>query len=75
MEIYSGTYGTPLRWFFTFMIPVLVVINVPASIMAKPFSAVGWQLPLFAIFATVFSLLASRWVFGRALLSYRSASS
>jgi ABC-2 type transport system permease protein len=75
MEIYSGTYGSPLRWFFTFIIPVLVVINVPASIMAKPLAAVGWQLPLFAIFATVFSLSASRWVFRRALLSYRSASS
>ena len=75
MEIYSGTYGTPLRWLFTFIIPVLVVVNVPAAIMAKPFGAYDWRLPLFAIVATVVSLWASRWVFVRALASYRSASS
>jgi ABC-2 type transport system permease protein len=78
MEIYSGTYGLPLRWFFTFIIPVLVVVNVPARILARPLSPVGdqaWLLPLFALFATAASLIASRWVFQRALLSYRSASS
>ena len=36
MEIYDGPYGTPLRHMFTFIVPVLVVINVPAAIMAKP---------------------------------------
>ena len=78
MEIYRGRFGDPLRWFFTFIIPVLVVINVPARLLARPLDphdSQDWLLPLFAIVATLCSLLASRWVFNRALLSYRSASS
>lgn len=78
MEIYSGRFGTPLRRFFTFIIPVLIVVNVPARLLARPLdprSAEDWLLPIFAVFATLASLAASRWVFNRALLSYRSASS
>ena len=78
MEIYRGPFGDPLRWFFTFIIPVLVVVNVPARLLVRPLdpqSAEDWLLPLFAILATAASLAASRWVFHRALLSYRSASS
>ena len=36
MEIYRGRIGTPLRWFFTFIIPVLVVVNVPARFLVRP---------------------------------------
>jgi len=75
MEIYEGTWGTPLRQLFTFIVPILVVINVPARIMAKPLSEGYVWLALFAIVATIGSLVASRWVFKRALWSYRSASS
>lgn len=78
MEIYEGSFGTPLRQFFTFVIPVLVVVNVPARIMARPLSATGsdaWVLPTFAVVATAVSCWASRWVFQSALRSYRSASS
>jgi ABC-2 type transport system permease protein len=75
MEIYHGRLGTPLKTIFTFVIPILVVINVPARIMAKPLNTDQAPLALFAILATVFCLLGSRWVFSRALLSYRSASS
>ena len=78
MEIYSGDFGTPLRWFFTFIIPVLIVVNVPARLMARPLQPVGsgaWLLPSFAIVATLGSLVFSRVVFVRALFSYRSASS
>jgi ABC-2 type transport system permease protein len=78
MEIYDGPYGRPLRHVFTFVIPILVVINVPAAILAKPLSADNPHrlfLAAFAIAATVGSLAASRWVFQRALQSYRSASS
>jgi len=75
MEIYKGPLGTPLRQVFTFAIPILVVINVPARFMAKPLAADQASLALFAILATVLSLLGSRWVFKRALWSYRSASS
>ena len=75
MEIYQGTWGTPLRQLFTFVIPILVVINVPARFMAKPLSSDQAFLALFAILATGMSLLASRWIFKQALRSYRSASS
>ena len=75
MEIYQGTIGTPLRWVFTFAIPILIVVNVPAQLMAKPLTEQNWPLVLYAVGATAASLVASRWVFSRALLSYRSASS
>jgi len=76
MEIYDGPFGRPLRHVFTFIVPILVVINVPAEILAKPFEAGDrWWLATFAVFATAACLAGSRWVFQRALLSYRSASS
>lgn len=75
MEIYEGPWGTPLRNIFTFVIPILVVINVPARVLAKPLTSMDWKLAGFAILATILSLLASRWIFKQALKSYRSASS
>ncbi len=75
MEIYRGTFGTPLRLIFTYLIPILVVVNVPARLLALPLDAARWQLTAFALFATLFSLWGSRWLFQRALGSYRSASS
>ncbi len=75
MEIYHGTVGTPLRVFFTYIIPVLVVVNVPAQLLAKPLAAQGWPLAIFALFSAAASLWTSRQIFRRAMLSYRSASS
>jgi ABC-2 type transport system permease protein len=75
MEIYSGPIGNWLRIGFTFVLPVLIVVNVPARMLAKPLRAEYAPLALFAIAATIGSFVASRWVFQRALLSYRSASS
>jgi ABC-2 type transport system permease protein len=78
MEIYDGPYGTPLRRIFTFVVPILVVINVPATIMAKPLTADDPErlwLAAFALAAAIASLAGSRWIFQRALASYRSASS
>ncbi len=67
MEIYRGTIGTPLRQFFTFAIPVLIVVNVPARLLAKPLEAQYWPLAAFALLATVGSLVASRLIFQRAV--------
>lgn len=75
MDIYAGTWGTPLRQLFTFVIPILVVINVPAGLMAKPLEEKYWWLALFTTAATVASLWGSRKIFQLALSSYRSASS
>ena len=78
MEMYNRGWGKPMYGFFTFIVPVLLVVNVPARLLAKPISPrtpeemmlVGW-----AIVATFLSVVASRWVFKKALSSYRSASS
>src|SRR5262245_16487092 len=78
MEIYSGKWGTPLQWAGTFIIPVLVVVNVPARIIARPVSPGGetvWPLAGFTLVATFGSLIASRLIFQAALRNYRSASS
>jgi ABC-2 type transport system permease protein len=78
MEIYEKGLGFALLYFFTYFLPVLVAVNVPARLLAKPFdltSPAAWGLPAFAVPATLASLVLSRWVFKRALLSYRSASS
>lgn len=78
MEIYAKGWGIPLLVVFTFIIPVLVVVNVPARLLAEPLSPrANWEWPLavFTIFAAAASIWGSRWVFKRALLSYRSASS
>ncbi len=75
MEIYTGPWGRPLRKLFTFFIPVLVVVNVPARMLVWPLEGQNWWLAGFAILATVACLAASRWVFQLGLRSYRSASS
>lgn len=78
MEMYQHGWGKPLWGFFTFIVPVLLVINIPARIMARPLypdSSVGWQLALFTCAATLASLFVSRHIFQRAVMSYRSASS
>jgi ABC-2 type transport system permease protein len=82
MEIYDGRWGRPLRWAFTYLVPVLIVVNVPAQIIARPIAPGGtspahtvWPLAAFALVATAGSLVASRWIFQAALRSYRSASS
>ena len=75
MEIYQGSIGSPLRLIFTFVLPLLVVVNVPAQLMAKPLAAQSWPLAVFTLVATVGSLAVSRYIFRRAMLAYRSASS
>jgi ABC-2 type transport system permease protein len=78
MEIYDGPIGGVLRFAFTYIIPVLVVVNVPARILAQPLypqSSIGWALPAVAIVATAGSFAASRLLFQAALSQYRSASS
>lgn len=78
MEIYQRGWGWSLWGIFTFAVPVLVVVNVPARLLAKPLDPrAWWEWPLagFALLATLGSLLFSRWVFTTALGSYRSASS
>lgn len=75
LEIYRGPLGDPLRIAFTYIFPILVVINVPARLLARPMRPDEWQLAVFALVAAVVCLLLSRKLFRFALRSYRSASS
>ncbi len=80
MEIYQRNgIGMALWGTFTFIVPILVVSNIPARVLAQPLGTPWktweWGLAGYAVLAAVWCFLASRWVFKRALLSYRSASS
>lgn len=73
-EIYRGTrWVNILAVFFWYMLPVLMIINIPARIMIDKFFD-PWNIVLMAVF-TVLMLMASRWFFSFALRRYRSASS
>jgi ABC-2 type transport system permease protein len=71
-QIYQGKWATPFGWFFTFVIPVLLAVGVPAETMVK---ALEPEFVLWALGSTAVLLFASRRFFFRALRSYRSASS
>ena len=63
-------------WLAMLVAPILSMVF--AAILAKPLTADNSDRVLlagFAVFATAASLAISRWIFQRALLSYRSASS
>jgi ABC-2 type transport system permease protein len=71
-EIFVGRWAEPLGLFFTFFVPILVVVNVPANTMVRVFDP--WMV-VFLVGVTVLLLWLSRRFFYRALRSYRSASS
>jgi ABC-2 type transport system permease protein len=78
MEMYNHGWGSAMYGFFTFVVPVLVVVNIPARILAQPVNPPGsdhWWLVAWTLVATGLSLFFSRQIFRRALNSYRSASS
>lgn len=71
-EIFHTPWAYPVGWFFSFIVPIALAVNVPAASMVKLLDPL--LLAYFAA-ATLVLLLSSRWVFRRALRSYRSASS
>ncbi len=79
MEIYERGIGWALWGTFTFVVPILVVSNVPARVLAQPLGGHwglwDWTLAAMSVVAAAGSLWISRWVFRVALRSYRSASS
>jgi ABC-2 type transport system permease protein len=68
----ASSWAWPLARFFTFVIPVLLVINVPATTMVR---ALEPRTVAFTLVATLVLLLGSRAFFRFALRRYRSASS
>jgi ABC-2 type transport system permease protein len=74
-EIFSGTWGSPIGLVFTFLIPVMLVVYVPASAMAKVIAPPNPWLIGFTVLVTAGLLYGSRKFFRHALGRYRSASS
>lgn len=74
-SIYSGSpAGEMLRFLFSYVIPILLVVTVPArELLSKPFEPP--YLVAIAPLAAIAGVLASRAVFRWSLRSYRSASS
>lgn len=72
-EIFTYTWARPIGVFFTFVVPVMLIVNVPARIMLKTLDEP--LLVAFMLGTTVVLLVLSRWIFRAALRRYRSASS
>jgi ABC-2 type transport system permease protein len=71
-QIYRGGWATAFGWVFTFVLPVLLAVGVPAETMVKTLEP---GFVVWVIVSTAVLLVVSRWFFFRALRSYRSASS
>jgi ABC-2 type transport system permease protein len=71
-EIFAGRWAEPLGFFFTLVVPVLVVSNVPANVMVR---ALEPGMVAYTIASAAVLLFLSRKFFQHALRSYRSASS
>ncbi|MSQ96514.1 MAG: hypothetical protein EXR98_18455 [Gemmataceae bacterium] len=72
-EIFKGRFAEPTQLFFSFVVPIMLVTNVPARVMVKGLES-SW-LPWYAIGSALVVLGVSRWVFRAALQRYRSAGS
>jgi ABC-2 type transport system permease protein len=71
-EIFAGPWAKELGEFFTFIIPILLVSNVPANVMVRILEP---GMVALTIVSAAILLWLSRRFFHRALRSYRSASS
>lgn len=72
-EIFETTaWAFPVGWVFTFVVPILLVVSVPAETMVR---ALDPKFVAVMLVAAVVLVAVSRAFFRRALSSYRSASS
>lgn len=71
-EIFGGTWAEPIGLFLTFVVPFLLIVNIPADVMVRTFEP---GMVAFTIVMAIAAVSFSRWFFRRALRSYRSASS
>lgn len=71
-DIFTGPSAYWVGMFFSVVVPIMLVTNVPARLMVK---ALEPAVIAYAAFAAVMMLIASRWFFKVALRRYRSASS
>lgn len=71
-DIYEEPWAVLIQKVFTFLLPALLVVSVPAEAMVRVLDPV---ILAWTIAAGLMMLAISRWVFRRAIRSYRSASS
>lgn len=71
-EIFNVSWAYPIGFFFSFLIPVMLVIHVPASVMVK---GINPWMSVYLVGAAFAMIWGSRAFLHRALRRYRSASS
>ena len=71
-SIFEGTWAEGIGKFFTYVLPILLVVNVPSEAMVK---TLDWRVVGGTLVATIAAVILSRKFFHKALRSYRSASS
>jgi ABC-2 type transport system permease protein len=71
-QIFGDGWWRPVGWFFTFVLPAMLVVNIPAETMVKTLQP---GFVAFMVAMTVVLLAVSRWFFRLSLRHYRSASS
>lgn len=72
-EIFQGPWAEPTGWVFSFIVPIMLVTNVPANVMMKTLEP--WWMAWYALGAALVVAWLSRRIFRAALQRYRSASS
>lgn len=78
-SIYNGVdakrleFSEILQGTFTFVVPILLVVTIPARVIAKSLS--DWQYPLVGLGMSLAGLIVSRLIFQWSLRSYRSSGS
>jgi len=72
-EIFNGPWATPTGMFFSFVVPIILVTNVPANVMVKALEPpwIAW----YALGSAIVVVFVSRRIFKASLQRYRSASS
>ena len=70
----ASVAGSLILFTFTFVLPILVVVTVPARVLLGTIEHQAWLAGV-ALAAAVLGLFVSRMIFTRSLRSYRSASS
>ncbi len=75
-NFYRQAWGGEILWFaFSFMLPILLVVTVPARVLLQKTLEPNAIVLFVAPAATLVCLFASRWIFNYSLKHYRSASS
>ncbi len=75
-EIFAGSWAEGIGRVLTYVIPIMLMINVPANVMVRGLDkALEWPIIGLMLAMTAITLWASRRFFKMALRRYRSASS